>query len=103
MGILSVFLCPLVVPCNWQCPAPANRCPYNADNANEEYAADYGGYANFDDLTEQAMDIRWNLGLVTFLPNYLESEAARLRDWELLLKVNSFFHVQFRCMAGVFN
>lgn len=39
------------------CPAPANRCPYNADNANEEYAADYGGYTNFDDLTEQAMDI----------------------------------------------
>lgn len=45
------------------CPPASTRRPYDAENASEQYATDYGGYVvKSDDLTEQAMDICYDNG-----------------------------------------
>lgn len=41
------------------CPKPENHRPYNADNANEEYAKDYGGCSAEESFPDQDMDISY--------------------------------------------
>lgn len=40
-----------------QCPKPENNQPYNADNANEEYAKDYGGCSATESIADQDVDM----------------------------------------------
>lgn len=43
------------------CPKPANHQPYDADHANPEFAADYGGFGDDEmEQMEQTIDISFN-------------------------------------------